>query len=87
MNFAEQLLNRLGALGSVGIFASFVLGQCVYFVDGGQRALVFDRFKGVREQVHGEGMHFVLPALQWPIIIDVRTTPKTINTKTGTKDL
>lgn len=62
---------------------------CVYFfanlVDGGQRAVIFDRFTGVKPDVIGEGTHFLIPYCQKPIFFDIRSTPRTINTITGSK--
>jgi len=59
----------------------------MYDVEGGKRAVIFDRLNGVQAAVIGEGTHFVIPWLQKPIIYDVRTKPKTIATTTGSKDL
>lgn len=56
-------------------------------VDGGERAVIFDRFSGVLPDVVGEGTHFRLPWVQTPHIMDVRTRPRTISSVTGTKDL
>lgn len=61
--------------------------MCLFNVDGGQRAVIFDRFQGVKEAVVGEGTHFMIPVVQKPIVIDVRARPRTINSITGTKDL
>lgn len=70
----------------VGI--AVTLGQsALYDVQGGQRAVIFDRLNGVQETVVGEGTHFLIPWLQKAIIYDVRTKPKTIATTTGSKDL
>lgn len=67
---------------------AFTLAQsAMYDVEGGKRAVIFDRIKGVQPQVVGEGTHFVVPWLQKPVIYDVRTKPKTISTTTGSKDL
>ncbi|RKP30969.1 hypothetical protein METBISCDRAFT_15142 [Metschnikowia bicuspidata] len=67
---------------------AFTLAQsAMYDVEGGKRAVIFDRWKGVQPSVVGEGTHFVIPWLQRPIIYDVRTKPKTIATTTGSKDL
>uniref|UniRef100_A0A915JSL9 Prohibitin n=1 Tax=Romanomermis culicivorax TaxID=13658 RepID=A0A915JSL9_ROMCU len=55
--------------------------------DGGQRAVIFDRFSGVKPGVVGEGTHFLIPWVQRPIIFDIRATPKNIPTITGSKDL
>jgi prohibitin 1 len=54
-------------------------------VDAGHRALIFDRFAGIKPQVIGEGTHIRVPILQRPIIMDVRIRPRTIATQTGTK--
>ncbi|VDN14808.1 unnamed protein product [Dibothriocephalus latus] len=56
-------------------------------VDGGHRAVIFDRFKGVRETVIGEGTHFIIPWVQKPIIYDIRSKPRNIPVMTGSKDL
>lgn len=64
------------------------LGQsALYDVEGGRRAVIFDRLNGVQQQVIGEGTHFLIPWLQKAIIYDVKTKPKTIATTTGSKDL
>lgn len=59
----------------------------LYDVKGGERAIIFDRFTGIKPQVVGEGLNFIIPWLQRPIIYDVRTRPRTIATTTGSKDL
>jgi prohibitin 1 len=41
---------------------------------------------GIRD-VSGKGTHFMIPVIQRPIIIDVRTKPREIPSVTGTKDL
>jgi len=48
---------------------------------------MFDRLGGVLQKTYSEGTHFMVPILQRPIVMDVRTQPRTINTETGTKDL
>ncbi|ABN65103.1 predicted protein [Scheffersomyces stipitis CBS 6054] len=64
------------------------LGQsAIYDVEGGKRAVIFDRLNGVQKDVIGEGTHFLIPWLQKAIVYDVRTKPKTIATTTGSKDL
>ena len=54
-------------------------------VPPGHRAVIFDRFQGVKPQVSAEGTHFMIPIIQKPVIMEVRTTPRTIATTTGTK--
>ena len=70
----------------IGIVASG-LQYSMYDVKGGSRGVIFDRINGVKQQVVGEGTHFLVPWLQKAIIYDVRTKPKSIATNTGTKDL
>ena len=56
-------------------------------VQGGQRAVEFNRLTGVKEAVFEEGTHFCLPWFEWPIIFDVRTRPRMIKSMTGTRGL
>ena len=56
-------------------------------VDGGHRAVIFDRFTGIKPNVIGEGTHFLIPWIQKPIIFDVRSQPRNVPTITGSKDL
>merc|ERR1719199_832009 len=84
---AAQALNNL-ARAAVGIGAGVSLFQAsVYDVDGGFRAVMFDRLRGVQKGVYGEGTHFRIPWLQTPHIFDVRIRPRNISSATGTKDL
>lgn len=54
-------------------------------MDGGQRAVIFDRFTGVKSNVVGEGTHILIPGIQKPIIFDIRSTPRVVSTVTGSK--
>lgn len=65
----------------------FIVEQSMYNVDAGHRAVIFDRFAGVKPVAVGEGTHFLVPGIQKANMIDVRTQPRTITTLTGTKDL
>ncbi|PHH69647.1 hypothetical protein CDD82_7622 [Ophiocordyceps australis] len=67
--------------------AAFFASQSIFDVKGGSRAVIFDRLSGVRENVIGEGTHFLIPWLQRSIQFDVRTKPRNIATTTGSKDL
>lgn len=86
-NQAAALLMNIarGALG-LGLGAS-LLNSSLYTVDGGQRAVLFDRFSGVSDDTVGEGTHFRIPWLQNPFIFDIRTRPHTFSSVSGTKDL
>lgn len=56
-------------------------------MDAGHRAVIFDRFAGIKPQTILEGTHFLIPGIQRAFIMDVRTQPRTISAVTGTKDL
>ncbi|CAL2029999.1 unnamed protein product [Caenorhabditis brenneri] len=84
---AQKLLGRLGTLGVGLSIAGGIAQTALYNVDGGQRAVIFDRFSGVKNEVVGEGTHFLIPWVQKPIIFDIRSTPRTVATITGSKDL
>ena len=43
----------------------------------------FLRFRGIQQDVVGEGTHFMIPWVQSPIIFDIRARPKNVPTITG----
>lgn len=61
--------------------------QSVFNVDGGHRAVIFNRIGGVQNDVFAEGIHFRIPWIQYPIIYDIRSRPRKISSPTGSKDL
>ena len=84
---AAQLFNRLGQLGVGVALAGGVVNSALFNVDGGHRAVIFDRFQGVKDAVVGEGTHFMIPWVQKPIYFDIRSRPKNVPSVTGSKDL
>lgn len=85
---AQRALNRLGNVAAGLAVGTFGVSQCIFNVDGGERAVMYDLLRGgVRPDVIGEGTHFLIPFVQRPIVIDVRTKPREIPSVTGTKDL
>eukprot|EP00177_Eucheuma_denticulatum_P005920 GFKZ01010787.1.p1 GENE.GFKZ01010787.1~~GFKZ01010787.1.p1 ORF type:complete len:279 (-),score=48.74 GFKZ01010787.1:304-1140(-) len=86
-NLLANALSRLARYSlSLGV-AGAALQSSLFVVNGGQRAVIFNRFTGVEEKVRGEGMHVNIPWVQRPIIFDVRTRAHAINSVTGTNDL
>lgn len=82
-----NVFNRIGQLGLGLAISAGVVQSALYNVDGGHRAVIFDRFQGVKDTVTGEGTHFMIPWVQRPIIFDIRSRPKNIPSITGSKDL
>merc|ERR1719223_2317727 len=71
--------------------AAGVLGygayNSVYTVQGGHRAVVYNRLTGMKDTVYGEGLNFNIPWCERPYIYDIRTRPCNLQTLTGSKDL
>lgn len=80
-------LRAIGLLtaGAVGLSGAYRYG--LFNVDGGHRAVLFNRVLGVRENVYGEGTHVRIPLIDIPIIYDVRAKPRNIQSLTGSRDL
>jgi len=75
---------KLLALGGAGIYG---ISQSMFTVEGGQRAIMFNRIGGVGTDIFTEGLHFRVPWFQYPIIYDIRSRPRKISSPTGSKDL
>ena len=83
----EKLFDRLGMLGLGFLATGVVATKFVFVVDGGERVVIFDKFRGLQTKVYGEGMHFRLPGIQEPRRFEIRSRPRLISSATGTKDL
>lgn len=87
MSAVAKMFNRLTYAG-VGVSIAAGLGQyIIYDVDGGHRAVIFDKFRGVLPEVKGEGTHFVIPFIQEPKIFMVRMQPRVLPVVTPSRDL
>nr|XP_026258992.1 prohibitin-2 [Urocitellus parryii] len=81
MGTALKLLLGAGAL-------AYGVRESVFTVEGGQRAIFFNRIGGVQQDtILAEGLHFRIPWFQYPIIYDIRARPRKISSPTGSKDL
>jgi len=84
----DKALGRVSAISGTVAVSLFAANTCLYNVDGGERAVLFDSLRGgIRPDVKGEGTHILIPMIQKPIILDIRTRPREIPSVTGTKDL
>lgn len=73
------------AAGTMGA-AYFGANNCLFNVDGGHRAVMFNRIGGVNmARVFNEGTHLMVPWFQRPVIFDVRARPRLIQSTTGSK--
>ncbi|XP_018408223.1 PREDICTED: prohibitin [Nanorana parkeri] len=82
-----KLFETIGKVGFGLLVAGGVLKSALFTVDAGHRAVIFDRFQGVKEEVVDEGTHFLIPWVQRPIFFDCRSRPRNLPVITGSKDL
>jgi len=75
---------KLLAAGAAGLYG---LQQSMFTVDGGHRAIIFNRIGGIQDYSLSEGLHFRMPWFQYPIVYDIRAKPRKITSPTGSKDL
>lgn len=81
MGTALKLLLGAGAV-------AYGVRESVFTVEGGQRAIFFNRIGGVQQDtILAEGLHFRIPWFQYPIIYDIRARPRKISSPTYSKDL
>ncbi|KAJ9550258.1 hypothetical protein OSB04_014303 [Centaurea solstitialis] len=81
---AASALIKFGAVIGLGLYAA---GNSLYNVEGGHRAIVFNRIVGIKDKVYPEGTHFMIPWFERPIIYDVRARPHPIISTSGSRDL
>ncbi|KAL7000464.1 Prohibitin-1, subunit of the prohibitin complex (Phb1p-Phb2p) [Sarracenia purpurea var. burkii] len=79
---AASALLKLGAAG-LGVYW---FANSSYKVDGGHRAILFNRIIGVKDEVYPEGTHFMVPWLERPIIFDVRPRPHLVESTAWSRD-
>jgi len=73
----------VGALVGTGYLAS----SAVYTVDAGHMAIKYNRLSGLGAENFREGVHFLFPWFERPIVFDVRARPHTMTSLTGSRDL
>ena len=71
----EAFFNKLQKVGVAMMVGGLVLTRFVFVVDGGERAIKYDKIRGIQEKIYGEGMHFYTPIVQEPRIFEIRTRP------------
>jgi len=80
-NLSKNLSNPQKGIGSgLGLIlgAGVLLAtatQALYNVDGGYRAIVFNKVTGVKQKTYAEGTHFKIPFIEKPVLFTVRSRP------------
>ena len=75
---------RVLLLGGAATYGAL---NSMFNVEGGHRAIVFNRLVGVKDEVYEEGTHFMIPWFETPHIYDVRARPNVIQSQSGSRDL
>ncbi|KAG7667750.1 hypothetical protein KSW81_005672 [Nannochloris sp. 'desiccata'] len=78
---------RLAQVLVMGGAAVYGLTHSLFNVEGGHRAIVFNRLGGIKDEVYEEGTHIMVPWFERPIIFDVRARPNVIQSTSGSRDL
>ncbi|KAG0575763.1 hypothetical protein M758_5G031100 [Ceratodon purpureus] len=77
-------LAKLAVIAGIGVYGA---ANSLYNVEGGHRAIVFNRIVGVKDKVYPEGTHFMIPWFDRPVIYDVRARPNIVESTSGSRDL
>nr|XP_009408306.1 PREDICTED: prohibitin-1, mitochondrial-like isoform X2 [Musa acuminata subsp. malaccensis] len=81
---AVGTLVKVALIGGTAVYAAL---NSLYNVDGGHRAIVFNRIVGIKDKVYPEGTHLMIPWFEWPVIYDVRARPHLVESTSGSRDL
>ncbi|RWR82798.1 prohibitin-1, mitochondrial [Cinnamomum micranthum f. kanehirae] len=77
-------LVKVAIIGGLGLYAAV---NSFYNVEGGHRAIVFNRLVGIKNEVYPEGTHLRIPWFERPVIYDVRARPHLVESTSGSRDL
>lgn len=83
VNTAKNIA-RAVLIGGVTIYGA---ANSIFNVEGGHRAIVFNRLVGIKDTVYEEGTHLIIPWFERPIIYDCRARPSLIQSQSGSRDL
>lgn len=75
---------KVAVLGGASVYA---LSNSIFNVEGGHRAIIFNRVVGIKDEVYAEGTHLMMPWFERPIIYDVRAQPNIVQSTSGSRDL
>ncbi|KAL1555631.1 Prohibitin-1, subunit of the prohibitin complex (Phb1p-Phb2p) [Salvia divinorum] len=79
--------SKLISFGAIAGLTIYGLSNSLYNVEGGHRAIVFNRILGVKDKVYPEGTHILAPWFERPVIYDVRARPHLVESTSGSRDL
>ena len=66
-------MNKLGSLATFFGIGLVALNSAVYTVDPGEKALIMDKVKGLKQEVYTQGYHLLIPGIQ--VLVAIITRP------------
>jgi len=91
---AQNVKNVVTQVASKGLPVLFGVGglawlgsSAVYTVEAGHLAIKYNRWSGVQQGTYREGVHFLVPWFERPIIFEVRARAHQMSSLTGSRDL
>ncbi|CAL9132534.1 unnamed protein product, partial [Musa acuminata var. zebrina] len=81
---AAGTLVKVALIGGTAVYVAL---NSLYNVEGGHRAIVFNRIQGIKDKVYPEGTHLMIPWFERPIIYNVRARPHLVESTSGSRDL
>jgi prohibitin 2 len=63
---------------AAGGLLAWAAANSLFNVEGGHRAIVFNRLVGIKDEVYSEGTHLMVPWFERPVVYDVRARPSLI---------
>jgi prohibitin 2 len=70
--------------GAAGVYAA---SNGFFNVEGGHRAIVYNRVVGIKDTIYSEGTHLKLPWFERAVTYDVRARPHVVTSTSGSRDL
>jgi len=86
-NIPPSRLPTLVLLGAATLVLGYAATHSFFFVEGGYRAVVFNRFVGVKQRIYIDGIHAMIPWVEKYEIFSIRSHVHKLPTETPSKDL
>jgi prohibitin 1 len=57
-------MNKLSSFATIFGIGLVALNSAIYTVDPGEKALIMDKIKGLKQEVYSQGYHLLIPGIQ-----------------------
>eukprot|EP01101_Sappina_pedata_P006423 TRINITY_DN3184_c0_g2_i1.p2 TRINITY_DN3184_c0_g2~~TRINITY_DN3184_c0_g2_i1.p2 ORF type:complete len:308 (+),score=175.88 TRINITY_DN3184_c0_g2_i1:31-924(+) len=80
-------MGRYAAIGGAIALLTYAAANSLFVVEAGHKAVIFNKFVGVKQKIYNDGVHFMIPYIEKAEKFSVRSTIHTLATDTPSKDL